>query len=349
MNLEKASQGRENNLDIIRFIAAILVIFCHAFPLALGEGVLDPLAALTGDQISFGSLAVGIFFVYGGFLICKSMCRIQKTVPYFKARILRIFPPLIAVTVVLAFVVGPILTQLPLRDYYTDAGTYRYLLNCVMALQHQLPGVFLDNIYGRAVNGPLWTLPIEFICYIMCYVAYKCKLVNKKGMIAATVIFSAGCIGAWILSAKITILAPMIRPMGLFFAGMLYYVYRDKIPMKGWVAAVCFVGMVVSAVCHILPVTIFFFFPYVILYLGFGTKSVFANFAKRGEISYGIYLTAWPVQQIFAQVMCGADGIMNPYVNFLIAVPISIVLGYVVFKCVEEPVSYYFMKKGKNK
>lgn len=347
MNLDKVSQGRENNLDVIRFIAAVMVIFCHAFPIALGEGVLDPLAKLTGDQISFGSLAVGIFFVYGGFLICKSMCRVEKGKPYFKARILRIFPPLIVVTAILALVVGPILTKLSLGEYFINGGTYKYLLNGILVLQHNLPGVFTENVYGQAVNGPLWTLPIEFICYVMCFVAYKCKLVNKKGMIAATVIFVIGCLGAWVLSSKIVLLASMIRPMGLFFAGMLMYVYRDKIPMKLWIAVICLVGMIVSAVFGVLPITIFIFFPYFFMYIGFGTRFKLSGFAKHGEVSYGMYLTAWPVQQVLSQFLSGADGKMNPVVNFVITVPIAIVLGFVLCKCVEEPILKWVRKGGK--
>lgn len=348
MNLDTVSRGRDNNLDLIRFIAAVMVIFCHAFPISLGEGVLDPLAKLTDDQISFGSLAVGIFFVYGGFLICKSMCRVKTAKAYFKARIARIFPPLIAVTVVLAFVAGPILTKLSLGEYFTNTGTYHYLTNGILVLYHNLPGVFTENIYGQAVNGPLWTLPIEFICYIMCYVAYKCRLLDKKTMWIGILIFTAGCVGAWGLSSRIVMLASMIRPMGLFFVGMVYYVYRDRIPMKGWLCALSLLGMIASAAAGILPVMIFLFFPYFFMYVGFGLKWKCENFAKHGEVSYGMYLCAWPVQQILAQTMAGTDGTMNPYVNFIITVPIAVILGYIIYRLVEKPVMAW-MKKGKQK
>lgn len=346
MNLDTASQGRDNNLDLIRFVAAVMVIFSHAFPIALGEGVPDPLAKLTG-QISFGSLAVSIFFVYGGYLIAKSMCRVKTAGAYFKARFARIFPPLIAVTAVLALIVGAVLTSLPAGEYYTSRQTYQYLLNGVLVLQHNLPGVFEHNLYGRAVNGPLWTLPIEFFCYIMCFVLYKCRMLEKKYMPAAAVIFSAGCLAVYAISARIPVFGPMIRPIGLFFAGILYYVYRDKIPLKGWIAWVCLACMVLSAAIGILPVTIFFFFPYFFFYIGFGTKKKVSGFAKHGEISYGMYLCAWPVQQILSQYLSSADGTMNPYVNFLLTVPAAIVLGYAVYRLVERPVMMC-LKRGKK-
>lgn len=347
--LDAVTKGRNNNLDMIRFIAAVLVILCHAFPLALGEGVPDPLAELTDDQISFGSLAVGVFFVYGGFLIAKSMCRIEKTGAYYKARIARIFPPLIAVTLVLVFIMGPIVTSLPVGKYFTSAGTYKYLLNGVLVLQHNLPGVFEKNIYGAAVNGPLWTLPVEFLCYVMCWVLYKFRLMGKKGMCIATVLFSVGCIGADVLSARIAVLAPMIRPMGLFFAGMVYYVYREHIKMNGWLCLFSLAAMVLSVVLGVLPYTIFVFFPYFFFYIGFACPVKFADFAKHGEVSYGMYLCAWPIQQILCMMLAGADGTMSPWMNFMITVPLSILFGYLLNKGVEQPVLRMVKKESGHK
>lgn len=347
MMLDTVTKGRNNNLDMLRFIAAVMVVLCHAFPLALGEGVLDPLAHLTDDQISFGSLAVGIFFVYGAFLIAKSMCRIEKTGAYFKARIARIIPPLMVVSLILAFVAGPLLTTLSLKDYFTSSGTYKYLLNGLMVLQHPLPGVFEHNIYGSTVNGALWTLPVEFLCYCLCWFLYKCRLMGKRSMLISTVLFSAGCIVAALLSAKIGILASMIRPMGLFFAGMLYYVYQDRIRMNGYAALLSLVGMIVSAAAGVLSYTIFVFFPYFFFYIGFACPVKCAGFAKHGEVSYGMYLCAWPIQQMLAMFLANSDGKMSPWLNFVLTVPLSVLCGFLIYKGVEQPVARLLKKASK--
>ena len=81
MKLSEITRGRENNLDFIRFWAAALVIFCHAFPISLGGENVDILGRLTGSQMHFGNLAVGIFFLYGGFLISKSAERLPGAKP----------------------------------------------------------------------------------------------------------------------------------------------------------------------------------------------------------------------------------------------------------------------------
>lgn len=70
------SEGRKNNLNFIRFIAAVMVIFGHSYAATLSYKMGDPICRLTKNQLDFGGLAVSIFFVYGGFLIAKSMERL---------------------------------------------------------------------------------------------------------------------------------------------------------------------------------------------------------------------------------------------------------------------------------
>lgn len=334
--LADITKGRDNNLDLIRFIAAIMVIFSHAFPIAQGIGVQDPLSVATNDQISFGSLAVSTFFFYGGFLICKSMHRCKQGEIYFKARIVRIFPPLIGVTLVLTFGVGPIITSLSLEEYFSNISTYRYLLNGLLILQHDLPGVFTNNIYANTVNGPLWTLPIEFLCYIMCYIFYKLHLLEKKRMGVTIVLFSIGCFLVKMVSVRVLMLASVIRPVGLFFAGMLYFVFSESIIMSSSIGWLCLIGGLLSIKMGVFNYTIFVFLPYFLMYIGYGIKKKASQFAKRGEISYGVYLCAWPIQQIICQCFGGQ---MNPMLNFVLSILPSIIMGTIICKFVEEPLA----------
>lgn len=141
-NLESISRGRNNNLNLIRFIAALMVILGHSYVATTAGKEHEFMCIITQNQLDFGGLAVSIFFVYGGFLICKSMHRLENAKYYFKARIIRIFPPLIFVTFVMAFIVGPIVTELSIDSYFTSVGTYKYLLNSFMILVHDLQECF---------------------------------------------------------------------------------------------------------------------------------------------------------------------------------------------------------------
>lgn len=342
MYLSEASKGRENNLDLIRFVAAALVILCHAYPISLGAEHVDILGRLTRDQMHFGNLAVCVFFLYGGYLIAKSAERLQKTGAYFKARIFRIFPCLVVVTFVLTFLVGPFITSLTPAQYFTAGGTYKYLLNSVMVLTHNLPGVFENNIYGATVNGPLWTLPVEFLCYILCFLVLKCGFLNQKRMKWTVPVFIIGYLGVWFVVQGSESLVAALRPAGMFYTGMLYYVYRNKVKLNPWAALVALCGMIISTWAGILGATVFVFLPYILFYIGFGTTHKCTNFSRYGEVSYGVYLCGWPIQQIVCMLMSGK---MQPLVNFVIALPISVVCGLILCKLVEEPIAGWMKKK----
>ena len=110
LTLKDLASGRNNNFDFIRFVAASLVIFSHAYRLATGRGDIEPLVLFSGSQIWFGHLAVIIFFVISGFLIAQSYERSSNVIVYFWARALRIIPALVA-SIFLKFTT---LSQLPL-------------------------------------------------------------------------------------------------------------------------------------------------------------------------------------------------------------------------------------------
>lgn len=53
--------GKDNNFNLIRFIAASLVLFSHSFALTSGSGDAEPLKATIG--MTLGSIAVDIFLL----------------------------------------------------------------------------------------------------------------------------------------------------------------------------------------------------------------------------------------------------------------------------------------------
>ena len=102
-------RGRNNNFDFIRFAAALSVVFSHAFDLS-GNKYAEPLRQLKGDVLSIGNIAVATFFIISGFLINQSFVRSSNVASYFYSRTLRIYPALIAVTLISVFLIWPLLT-----------------------------------------------------------------------------------------------------------------------------------------------------------------------------------------------------------------------------------------------
>ena len=345
--LAEVAKGKNNNISILKFIAAVMVIICHAYPLTLGDGKVDPLGrfASASNGLTMGGAAVTVFFFFGGYLIAGSVENKKTARKYFWARCIRIFPPLIAVTALLAFVVGPIVSSLTPGAYFSSAQTYKYMLNGILILTHDLPGVFEKSIYNSTVNGPLWTLPIEFACYVGCFVLYKLGVLsNKKGMMNICVILAALAIVAGNVILPVWYIAILRCPM-MFFLGMAYYCYRDKIKLHWGIFAICAIGLILSIPFSVFNYTCYIFMPYVYAYLGFGVKYKFPGFSKYGDVSYGMYLCGWPIQQILCQIY---DYKIGPEKNFVLAILLAIVCGYVLYYLVERPISVLQKKRRKT-
>ena len=166
MTLGERATGRDNNFNLVRLMAAGLVLVSHSWPLTGTPG--EPLERVAG--FSLGHLGVDIFFVVSGFLVTGSLLD-RPMRSFLRARALRIFPALAANAFGTALVIGPFVTALPLAGYFTTWDTWRYALQnsltWPMGVCWTLPGVFLGNPGGHAVNGALWSLPWELTMYVL--------------------------------------------------------------------------------------------------------------------------------------------------------------------------------------
>ena len=153
--------GHRNNLTALRWFAACLVLYGHAFVFL---GLPEPLFL---QWVPLGPLGVYIFFAISGYLVAQSWQR-DPSVPRFLAkRALRIFPGLLVCTLLSVFVLGPWLTTLDMATYWRNEHTRGYFTNMALYMTYHLPGVFAQNRLPHAVNGSLWSLPIEFFMYLL--------------------------------------------------------------------------------------------------------------------------------------------------------------------------------------
>jgi peptidoglycan/LPS O-acetylase OafA/YrhL len=180
-----ASPRQVNNFDLIRLFAAALVVFSHSCILTDGNYSHEPLSILTGGSYALGRIAVDIFFVISGFLITMSFESTNSLPNFLWKRCLRIFPALIVLLFLTTFIIGPIATALPLHEYFSRDDTYAYLTNVrLFRLQYSLPRVFENNPYPNAVNGSLWTLAYEFVCYLLVAILGVLGILKKRKLIA---------------------------------------------------------------------------------------------------------------------------------------------------------------------
>src|SRR5437588_7159145 len=134
---------RHNNFDLLRLVAAVSVIVSHAFLLAESSQDHDPLIWLTGGQTILGVVGVFVFFTISGYLVTQSFDTTPSPLVFLAKRALRIFPGLLLCLAVCVFAIGPLVTGLPLAEYFTRPDTYLFLLrNAVLDTEYnRLPGV----------------------------------------------------------------------------------------------------------------------------------------------------------------------------------------------------------------
>ncbi len=155
---DRVEEQRHNNFDFIRWLAATLVIISHEYAIH-SRSDSEPLAALTHGFITFGALGVDVFFVISGFLVVRSMLERQSLAFFASSRVLRLAPGLSVALIFSAFVLGPLLTSLPIWTYFSRGDVYSYVFNNLVFVRSQwdLPGLFSHNPIPDVVNGSLWS------------------------------------------------------------------------------------------------------------------------------------------------------------------------------------------------
>jgi peptidoglycan/LPS O-acetylase OafA/YrhL len=242
-----------------------------------------------------------------------------------KSRILRIFPGLFFSVFLTVFILGALVTTLPIKQYLTSTSTYHFLENLTLYINvYVLPGVFQHNTYANAVNGSLWTLMYEFNCYILVLALGLIRLLRKEIFV---IIF--------VVSAVLMRFEGLGAEMLMFFsAGMLFYSFRQEIKMKlnitvMSIAIIIFCLIFYRGLC--LPV-ITICLSYVVLYFAYAVKTKI-NASKYGDLSYGTYIFAFPIQQ---SVTFYLGGSMHWWENFLISLPITLLMALMSWHLVEK-------------
>ena len=337
MILADVAGGRDNNFNLIRMIAASGVLISHAFPIALGEGTPQPFEQLTGYTL--GWICVAVFFAISGFLITRSFDRTAQLENWLGARVMRLFPALIVVSVLIALFYGPAFTELPIGDYARDLGTWTYVPRNVTLffLQYDLPGVFEDHPYPEAINGSLWTLMHEVLCYFGVFLAGMFGALRSKRFFALLCLlyFAAYFATAFApLSALLVWKLPALRLLSYpFVIGMMLYVWRDHVRLSWLVALALAVLATVLHGTELFQPLFVLAIAYTTFVLAYRPGGILRRYNELGDYSYGMYVYAFPAQQ----AAIALAGPMSPAMNMAIAFPVTLLFAIASWYLVEKP------------
>lgn len=304
--LSAALDRRSNNLDLIRLVAAWMVLYGHSFSVTPQAGAMDVLLQATGFPSA--GLAVKIFFFMSGVLVTSSLLQKRSVVEFTVARLFRIWPGLIFVVLASAFVIGPFYTTLDLRTYFSSPGVYSYIRNQLLmntwgtqGLGHfNLPGVFEANPYPGIVNASLWSLVVEVVAYIMLL---TCFMVGLTSRTAAALLFAAVVIDA----VAPTRLLFWFLPKGnedfsnlpfCFAVGFIAAVFKDRIQVSIRLP----VGFAILYWLFSGPdnARLLFYLFVFSLVLWLATHHFVLRLRLPADLSYGVFLWAFPIQQALA-------------------------------------------------
>jgi peptidoglycan/LPS O-acetylase OafA/YrhL len=295
---------RTNSLNLVRLGLASLVLFAHGFYIS-GAGVGPHV-----DGENLGGWAVFGFFAVSGYLITASRWA-NPLGTYLVHRIARIFPAFLVCLLVMVLVFAPIsyaglhgsldgyLTAGP-----TTPGNFLFSNSLLRVNSYEIAGTPAEVPYPGAWNGSLWSLYFEFLCYLVVAALASIGWVRRSAWgMAAAWLLSVGAHAGWgrfvapYVSANGE-LQLLLKLLPLFLGGALVQLLRHRLPLH-WVGAALSAAAILASIWLLngwgaqltAP-----FMAYLLIWVGSVVPC--PRIVRRHDISYGVYIYAFPVQQL---------------------------------------------------
>lgn len=283
---------------------AIGVIFYHTFRLTD-----RPIAPAPVEQ-ALQNLWVDGFFALSGFLIVGSWLRRPDAVPFLRHRILRIYPAFLVCLVLTAFAAVPLSVAL-VGGSYTVGDQLGYIAqNLGLYIRtYSVGGTLAGLPYPDVWNGSLWTLFWEFLCYLAVLAFGLAGILARRWGVPA--LFATSWVLA--LATVATPLGSVSLPLGThaigslpmnsagrfalaFAAGALIHRLQHHLVCRWHLIAV---ALVVVAAAMWLPdyrLVGALFLAYALIATGALIHRPMLHLGN--DISYGMYIYAFPLQQL---------------------------------------------------
>jgi peptidoglycan/LPS O-acetylase OafA/YrhL len=328
----------QNNLDFLRLLFAVAVIYSHSYPLVTGRVDDEPLWLLSHHRTTLGGLAVAFFFVVSGFLITGSYLASRSLGGYFAKRSLRIFPAYF-IAAFISIAVAPLVATAINHRYLADLAIKALVMDPLQS-RH----IFLSNPFPASLNGALWTIKYEIGCYLLLALAGQMGLLRRPpamlGLFVAVSVLSLisrSSSHATHMYFLVGQLSSWLRFFREFLIGVNFYLWRERVVVNFWYAALAADAIVLSIYLRPLELGVIVMevaAAYIIFALAFAKWLPAHRFGRFGDFSYGTYLYGWLVQQLLVWY---AGPRLTPLWLFAAAVPISVGLAFGSWHLVEHP------------
>ncbi|WP_342679327.1 acyltransferase [Methanofollis sp. UBA420] len=285
----ETSRRHANNFDFLRLSAALVIIISHAYALQIGYG------AIPGNSpaVLVGQAALAGLFVISGYLIPQSWMTQPDVKRFFWKRSLRVFPALVPALIFTFLLVGPLATTLPLVDYFMTLFSPFTLASFDSVWNGSALGLFQSNPV-TFVNASLWTIPVEFMMYILVALLGVAGLLRRKDVLLALIAID---FAIWMVVSGDPGLAK-VRFTLYFLIGAYLAVHHRGRRYDPATAGVLAVALVAASPTPFALFLALVAVPYIVLAVAHLGVPALNRFGNRGDFSYGVYIYAYPIQQM---------------------------------------------------
>jgi len=340
-----------NNFGFLRLFFATLVIFGHSPEIIDGNRSREIVTQIFGT-LSLGELSVDAFFIISGFLISKSFHTSPSVWNYILKRSARILPGFFVCFALCLLVLAPLVGGHLSADVL--ATNLKWFLRMTTPV---VPGTFSGLPYP-ALNGSLWTIGYEFRCYMLVIVIGLLGLLSGKGRFLVLAI-AAACLLANAFSlvqtlfpnfGEVQTVATTVRFTGLFLAGACFYLFSSSIVYKPAIAAPMAVLFVTGLFFPTLAeLTVATAGGYLIFFFAFAVRPLkISQWAAKNDISYGMYLYAWPVQISIVYAFATQNHWLVSIATLLIVAPLAAV-SWVMIERPFQKLSHAGLRKSASR
>lgn len=336
------TKNRFSELDALRGIAALLVVFFH-YSIHRPE---------TDLGFKYGITGVELFFVISGFVITMSISRVKRGVDFVINRASRLYPAYwAAATITFALL---LFKSFATKHSFVDASVGQYIANLTM---------FQYYLGFKDLDGSYWSLIVEMIFYFCILLLLQSRQLKKINTLAVCLINFTVIAQAFFWNENTKALlefAPLLRYLPLFLAGINFYsICTEKKNLVSHYAVIvfCFLGQLLLfenctraqeylSLTEYAAALVIIFSLFVLFVHGYLSFIVSRVTLFLGRISYPLYLThQFLALQIIFPVLLKHFQLNFWIAAFGITLPVNILLAYLITRFVDEPLSRKMKQK----
>jgi peptidoglycan/LPS O-acetylase OafA/YrhL len=339
-------------IDLLRFLAAVFVLFFHYTFRGYAADDLNPIEySALGKVFKYGYLGVELFFIISGYVVLMSAY--NKTVrQFFISRVVRLYPAFwfaCTTTFLVTYLTGPPKGS-PFWQSPLGVSFRQYAVNMTM---------FQNFVGVRSLDGVYWTLTYELGFYLIIAFLLATHLIHRLPLILGiclVYLLTASLIDSY--SSSIYLFLPSYY--SLFIAGMLFYLLQKNLG-NTWVLYVLLLSSLALSIqdaqLHAWENTVYYktvFSPvktagivcffYAIFLLVIHRKFSLHNrkwITLVGALTYPLYLVHHNLGYLLFQYL---NGTTDKYIILASILLLMFLLAYLIHIYIEEKYSPRFSK-----